>query len=266
MMLRTILGIILSALLACGAHAQTGSPKPKPSLAAEIANCFPDNIVGAITPAVMRQCTLDFLASWQQYLGVNTQASNSYTVQLSDYGQMVLTTANGPVAISLPSAGTAGFTPFNFWVSVRGFGVATITPTGGIINGAASFSISTNQYALVVSDGTNWQIVSVSGGTAININGGPAGALGYYATTSTTISPLTQCVNGVFATTGAGIAQCVTILPPALTYPSPVFTGTVTGPDLGTWDVTGINGVVIGANNACEWHICQSCLHGDVSG
>ena len=155
----------------------------------------------------MRQCTLDFLASWQQYLGVNTQSANSYTVQLSDYGQMVLTTANGPVAITLPSAGTAGFTPFNFWVSVRGLGMATITPTSGTINGAASFSISTNQYALIVSDGTNWQIVSVSGGTAINIVGGPAGALGYYATAGTTISPLTQCNNGVFATTGAGIAR-----------------------------------------------------------
>ena len=247
MMLRIILGIILSVFIASGAQAQTGTPKPKPSLAAEIANCFPDNVVGAITPAVMRQCTLDFLASWQQYLGVNTQANNSYTVQLSDYGQMVLVTANGPVAITLPSAGTAGFTPFNFWVSVQGLGVTTITPTSGTINGVASFSVSTNQYALVVSDGTDWQVVSVSGGTAINIVGGPAGALGYYATAGTTISSLAPCSNGVYATTAGAVAQCVTTLPSALTYPSPVFTGTVTGPDAGTWNATGINTTVIGA-------------------
>ncbi len=241
MMLRIILGIVLSALIACGAQAQTGSPKPKPSLAAEIANCFPDNVVGAITPAVMRQCTLDFLASWQQYLGVNTQGGNSYTVQLSDYGQMVLTTANGPVSITLPAAGTAGFTPFNFWISVRGLGAVTITPVTGTINGAANLVLATNEYSLIVSDGTNWQTVSITTGAAITVNGGPAGALGYYATIGTAISPLTQCNDGAFATDGTGTAQCVTVLPPALTFPSPVFTGTVTGPDLGTWDATGIN-------------------------
>ena len=80
MMLKFLFGLLLSALLVSGAEAQTGTPKSKPALSAEIGNCFPDNVVGLITPALVRSCMQDFLVSWQQYSGVNLQTGTSYAV------------------------------------------------------------------------------------------------------------------------------------------------------------------------------------------
>ncbi len=233
--------------LAIPAHAQTGTFKTKQALQAEIASCFPDQSTGAITPQVMRQCTLDFVASWQQGMGVNSQPGNSYTVQLSDNGQTITTTAASPVAVTLPTASApTGFYPFSFWITPIGIGTITVTPVSGTIGGQTSLTLTTNQAAIVTSDGTNWQAVNFSGGTAINIAGGPAGALGYYATTGTTISPLGACPSGVYTTTAGSISQCVTTLPSMITYPSPIFTGTVTGPDSGLWDTNGIHGPAVG--------------------
>ncbi len=233
--------------LAMPAHAQTGTFKTKQALQAEISSCFPDNNTGAITPQVMRQCTLDFVASWQQGMGVNSQPGTSYTVQLSDNGQTITTTSASAVAITLPTASApTGFYPFSFWITPIGTGTITVTPVSGTIKGQASLTLTTNQAAIITSDGTNWQAVNFSGGTAINIAGGSAGALGYYATTGTTISPLAQCASGVYATNASGISSCVTTVPSMLTYPSPIFTGTVTGPDSGLWDANGIHGSAVG--------------------
>ncbi len=247
MIMRYLLLAIALWFLAMPAHAQTGTFKTKQALQAEISSCFPDNSTGAITPQVMRQCTLDFVASWQQGMGVNSQPGASYTVQLSDNGQTITTTSASAVAVTLPTASApTGFYPFSFWITPIGTGTITVTPVSGTIKGQASLTLTTNQAAIITSDGTNWQAVNFSGGTAINIAGGSAGALGYYATAGTTISPLGQCASGVYATNAGGISSCVTTLPSMINYPSPIFTGTVTGPDSGLWDTNGIHGSAVG--------------------
>lgn len=251
MMLRLFLGIILSALVACGAQAQTGTPKSKATLSAEISTCFPDNFLGLITPSVVRACVQDFLASWQQFTGSVLLTGTTHTVVNADYGQVVTPLSGAPTAITLPSAALGGaFYPFSFWVNVQGLGTTTITPSVGTINGQPNFVLSTNQYAFIYADGTNWQAINIRGST-ININGGAAGTLAYYQNAGTTLSPLAPCLNGVFATTAGGVAQCVTTLPGSLIIPTVTLTGTVTGPNSGgTWGATGINNVPIGMNIA----------------
>ncbi len=141
------------------ALAQTGSPQPKSSLSTEINTQFPNNTAGQITPQNLRQVTQDLMTSSQQFLGVNAQVGTSYTVQLSDYGQLVTLNNNNPVAVTIPYANTAGFDPFNVYLLNRGSGLVTVTPAAGTIGGNTSLSLGTNQGIHLVSDGLNWQIV-----------------------------------------------------------------------------------------------------------
>lgn len=244
-MMRKLAAILFALLTPLAAHAQ-GTAKSKSVLETEIQSCFLDNTTGQITPAVMRGCMQDFLSSWQQFANVNAQSGTSYTVANSDYGGLITSSNGSPVAITLGAAtSAAGFYPFNFWVSDLGVGAVTITPSSGTINGASSFTLTTNQYAWIVADGTNWQVVPITA-SAITINGANANSLAYYATTGTTISGLTSCAAGVYITT-ANVPSCATTLPTMLTYPSPIFSGQMVMPDSSTWDSTGINSAVIGA-------------------
>jgi len=147
----------LAALLLCGGEPALAQ-KSKAALTTEINSNFPDNSAGSITPQILRTVTADMVNSAQQYAGVNPQAGTTYTVGLTDYGQLVVFSNAGAVAVSLPQA-AGSFATFNTTISYTGAGSITITPTGGsLINGAASLSLAQNQSAWIVSDGTNWQI------------------------------------------------------------------------------------------------------------
>lgn len=148
--------LALAFLLICGsAYAQT--PKPKSTLQSEINNNLPDNTVGQITPSVMRSTLSDLMASWQQYAGVNPQAGVTYTIQTSDYGQLVTFNNVGAVAVTLPQA-TGSFLSFNTFLKNIGAGTVTVTPgAGSTLCGGATLTLATNAAAWVISDGTNYQ-------------------------------------------------------------------------------------------------------------
>lgn len=145
------------------AHAQT--LRSKSSMQAEISGNFPDNTVGAITPLAGRTTYGDMVQSYQQAPAVNNQTGTTYTVQLTDYGQVLIFNNSSGIAVTLQSASTAGWYPFSFYATNLGSGAVTITPTAGTIAGASSYSIAQNGSVLIVSDGTNWQIVGAAGTT-----------------------------------------------------------------------------------------------------
>lgn len=179
-----ILSILLSALLALSpAYAQ----QTKSQLNTEVSTNYPDNTTGAITPAILRSTTNDIIASFQQAPTVNAQVSTTYTVQLSDYGKLVTFTNTNPIAVTLPQA-TGAFSTFNFYVLNKGAGTVTITPTTSTINGAASYAVPQNSNAIIVSDGTNYQVVAAGALPSIsnnqmmaNISGGSAAPVGVSA-------------------------------------------------------------------------------------
>lgn len=157
-----LLLLVQGAQLAYG----QGTPKPKSSLTSEITQQFQDQLTGAITPSILRGVLYDFVQSWQQYSGVNAQVGTSYTIQTSDYGQLVTFNNANPVAVTLPQV-TGSFGTFNVFVSNKGLGTVTITPAGGsTINGGANISLSQGNGAWIVSDSVNYQALLFATGSA----------------------------------------------------------------------------------------------------
>lgn len=202
--MRNKLVVLFAALLFCtSAFAQA----PKSTLTANVSSSFPDNSVGGITPAILRTFFNSLIASFQQFAGVNAQVGTTYTVQASDYGQLVSFSNAAPVAVSLPGAGSANFSPFSFYALNKGAGTVTITPSIGTINGAANFALVQNQSIFLVSDGTNWQIIQgvlfQNPGFILSWNGrlGPAitPAIGDYTT-----QQLTTNITGSAPSCGSG--------------------------------------------------------------
>ncbi|HLH92062.1 MAG TPA: hypothetical protein VKX28_26820 [Xanthobacteraceae bacterium] len=176
---RAIRAIAALLLLVSAAIAQ--QPYSKSALTSQIGQDFPDQNAGAITPAILRGFLTNAVNSSQQYAGVNAQVGTSYTVQASDYGQLITFNNAGAVAVTLPQtvAGTFTFYPFSFYVRNLGAGTVTITPqNGSTINGAASLAITQGVNAIVISDGANYQVFGAQGfspgGSGIIINGGSA--------------------------------------------------------------------------------------------
>jgi hypothetical protein len=151
-LLRALLvGLLCLAPIAV-AHAQF----TKAAIGTQVTTDFPDNVVGAITPAVTRTFLNNLVNSYQQYTGVNAQTGTSYTFTVNDYGQLVTFNNSGAVAVTLPQA-TGTFTTWNTYVNNVGSGTVTITPTTSTINGSSTLALGQNQGAFIVSDGTNYQ-------------------------------------------------------------------------------------------------------------
>ena len=163
------------------------SQDTKANLITSINSNFPDNTVGAITPAKLRTVTLDIVNSYQQYTSVNAQTGTTYTVLTTDYGKLVTFNNAAPVAVTLPAA-SGSFAIFNVYMSNLGAGPVTITPTSGTINGAASASLVTSQSFWLISDGTNWQLFRGFGSGVVN--SGTAGRLAYYPSTGAAVSDI----------------------------------------------------------------------------
>jgi len=88
---------------------------------------------------------------------INAQTGVSYTISRDDADNLVTTSNAGAIATTLPQATTAGFGKgFSTFVKNIGVGTNTITPTTSTINGAASLALTTNQWAAIFSDGTNY--------------------------------------------------------------------------------------------------------------
>lgn len=88
------------------------------------------------------------------------------TILSTDRGKLVTWSDADPVAVTLPE-GTGDFgDKFYFIGKNGGVGTVTITPTTSTINGAADLDLTTDQWAVIVSDGTNYTAAVMNGLTA----------------------------------------------------------------------------------------------------
>lgn len=152
---------LILALAALMLTAPAVAQQTKTQLNTEVSTNFPDNTTGLITPAILRTTVNDFISSWQQAPRVNAQTGTSYAFVVGDYGFLVTFSNGSPVAVTLPQA-TGSFATFNVMACNRGAGNATITPTTSTINGLSTLVLQQNQCTTIVSDGTNYQILSGS--------------------------------------------------------------------------------------------------------
>lgn len=167
---RYALGIVLCVALVGPGFAQFN----KNTLSSQINQSFPDNNTGAITPATTRTFLGNLVNSFQQYSGVNAQVGTSYAIQASDYGQLVTFNNASAIAVTLPpaSAMSPAQAAFSFYAKDLGAGTVTFTTTGGaLINGGATYQLTTTGSIFVVWDGTNYQVWgAVNGPSSTTIN------------------------------------------------------------------------------------------------
>lgn len=92
-------------------------------------------------------------------IAVNRQLGTSYMILTSDQAKLVTFANLSSVAVSLPTAGGAGFAA-GWWAFLSNYGPATltVTPISGTIGGFSSLQIQSNVGIQIVSDGANWQI------------------------------------------------------------------------------------------------------------
>lgn len=92
----------------------------------------------------------------------NAQTGTSYTVVTGDRGKLLTFSNASAVAVTLPQATSTFGSGWYVFLKNLGAGTATITPTTSTIGGAASLALTTGQWAMVVSDGTNYNTLFVS--------------------------------------------------------------------------------------------------------
>src|SRR6185312_7753448 len=104
---------------------------------------------------------------------VNAQTGTTYTVSSTDCGKLVTFNNASAVAVTLPQATGSFAAGFAFYVQNIGAGTVTITPTTSTINGEANIAIAQGQGFMIVSDGTNYQVVlgKGSGTFVVGTNG-----------------------------------------------------------------------------------------------
>jgi hypothetical protein len=107
---------------------------------------------------------------------INAQTGTSYTVLAADKGKFLTFSNASSIAVTQPQATTdfaAGWYAY-YWN--KGAGVVTITPTTSTVNGASTLVLKQYEGALLVSDGTNYQIWGLN---VTNLAGtGPGGIVG----------------------------------------------------------------------------------------
>lgn len=84
-----------------------------------------------------------------------------YSLAQTDLGGLILVQSGIAFALSLNSGLTV---PFFTTVYNLGAGLVTATPSAGLVNGAASIDVATNQFAIFFWDGANWWAVSTPSG------------------------------------------------------------------------------------------------------
>ena len=201
----------------------------------------------------------------------NLRAGTTYTIANADCGTLNNFSNAAAIAVTLPQAGSGGnFT--NGWyndVCSIGAGTATITPTTSTIGGVATLVLTTNKCARIVSDGTNYQVVTYGGGggggtpggSPSNVQFNSAGAFGGDAGfTYTTLGQVT-IAGGTITTNNKALTITQTWNNNAVTFDAPLLmnvTNTLsTGPTTSTlgslladFQVGGSSVVVISANGA----------------
>ena len=163
----------------------------------------------------------------------NLRAGTTYTIANADCGTLNNFSNAAAIAVTLPQAGSGGnFT--NGWyndVCSIGAGTATITPTTSTIGGVATLVLTTNKCARIVSDGTNYQVVTYGGGggggtpggSPSNVQFNSAGAFGGDAGfTYTTLGQVT-IAGGTITTNNKALTITQTWNNAAVTFDAPLF-------------------------------------------
>lgn len=162
--MKRIISICLALLCAAS---PAFSQVTKSTLLTNVGTTFADNASGNITPATVRTFFTALINSFQQAPAARNVTGTTDTIGAPDYGQLITYSNAGSIAVSVPQI-TGSFTTFNFAITNLGAGTATFTPAGGtLINGASSLAVASGNAAIIISDGTNYQILRTvsSGGT-----------------------------------------------------------------------------------------------------
>ncbi len=177
-------------------------------------------------------------------LPVNAQTGTSYTVLSTDRGYLVTLSNASSIAVTLPQAtGSFGAGWFTRLKNI-GAGTVTVTPTTSTISGAATITLETGEWALISSDGTNYeahgnrttagsnvtltksrtgtQIAASSGGSSIdptttvsinddflcgNTTSGGIGCLGWHSTNAGFVGPPASVSGGATFSGAPGQVQ-----------------------------------------------------------
>lgn len=184
---------LLALLLATPSQAQVS----KSTLSSQISQTLVPGCSGCITATNLGTLLNNIVNSSQQYTGINAQVGTTYTVQASDYGQVVTLNNANPVAVTLPTP-AGSFLPFNVRIKDVGAGTVTISVTGGTINGVASLNVTTGNDAILVADGSGTNYV----------------AIGPYSSSSTTVANPTATVGPTVTNGVANTAMRSDAAPP----------------------------------------------------
>jgi len=112
--------------------------------------------VGGV-PVEILKITEDGALSANAFSGKIRTVTTSSSLLSTDF--YVLVSSSSPIAITLPLATVSGGKVFT--VKSIGTGVVTITPLGGLIDGAANFLLNTQyQGATFGCDGGNWFVLN----------------------------------------------------------------------------------------------------------
>jgi hypothetical protein len=90
---------------------------------------------------------------------INAQIGTSYPIQNSDQSALVTFNNTSAVAVTLAQAGSSNLFQAGWWCYVKNknTGLVTITPTTSTISGFPQIVLAKNQWALIISDGTNYE-------------------------------------------------------------------------------------------------------------
>lgn len=97
---------------------------------------------------------------------VNPQTGTTYTYLTGDRGKLVTHSNASAIAATLPQATGTFPAGWRMRVKNKGAGTLTITPTTSTIDGAATLVLTTGQWAVITSDGANYQATSYTPGAA----------------------------------------------------------------------------------------------------
>ncbi len=99
----------------------------------------------------------------------NAQTGTTYTVLTGDRGKTVTFSNASAIAVTLPQAGS-GFEDGWFFVAKNiGAGTVTITPTTSTVDGAATITLLTGDFAVITSNGTNYETANNKLASGANI-------------------------------------------------------------------------------------------------
>jgi len=132
---------------------------------------------------------------------VNAQTGTTYTVLTGDRGKLVTLSNASSIAVTLPSAASGSFAPTGWFTVLKniGAGTVTITPTTSTIDGTTTLTLLTGEFAIITSDGTNYETANnkLTAGSNVTItpsrtghtiaaSGGGSGSIPFTSTRTTT--------------------------------------------------------------------------------